>query len=226
VYTPLDNVMWNCLAGPHAHFASGTGATRRYAPGFSPIIGFADPSAPDLAALADLATPGEEFYCERWTGGLPPGWLLVSETLMTRMVHEGPVPVRDPAPDAVPLEARHCHEAMALAALMRPGPFGLRTLELGDYFGYFDAEGLVAMGGERMQVPGFREISGLCTHPRGQGRGLARRLAGKLLQRQASRGERTYLNVMSANTRARGLYRSMGFVDYCETVIRIIRRVS
>ena len=32
--TLLDNIIWNCLSGPHARFAAGTGAVRRYAPGF------------------------------------------------------------------------------------------------------------------------------------------------------------------------------------------------
>ena len=41
----LDNIMWNCLSGPHAKFATGAGAVRRYAPGFSPIVGCEDPAA-------------------------------------------------------------------------------------------------------------------------------------------------------------------------------------
>ena len=41
----LDNIMWNCLSGPHAKFAAGEGPVRRYAPGFSPIVGFEDLTA-------------------------------------------------------------------------------------------------------------------------------------------------------------------------------------
>ena len=41
----LDNIMWNCLSGPHAKFATGSGAVRRYAPGFSPIVGCENPAA-------------------------------------------------------------------------------------------------------------------------------------------------------------------------------------
>jgi hypothetical protein len=48
----LDNIAWHTLTGPHAKFAAGTGAVRRYAAGFSPIVGFADAQQPDFAGLA------------------------------------------------------------------------------------------------------------------------------------------------------------------------------
>ena len=60
----LDNIMWNCLSGPHARFATGAGAVRRYAPGFSPIVGCADPQHPDFATLANYCEPGETFYID------------------------------------------------------------------------------------------------------------------------------------------------------------------
>ena len=53
----LDNIMWNALVGPHARFAIGTGNARRFAPGFSPIVGFADSQQPDFGALAPFC-PG------------------------------------------------------------------------------------------------------------------------------------------------------------------------
>ena len=37
---PLDNVTWHSLSGPHAGFADGRGTVRRYASGFSAIVGF------------------------------------------------------------------------------------------------------------------------------------------------------------------------------------------
>jgi predicted GNAT family acetyltransferase len=95
---------------------------------------------------------------------------------------------------------------------------------LGDYFGYFDGDRLVAMAGERMEVQGLREISGVCTHPEFQGRGLARRLVLKLVGRQLQRRQTPFLHVMSANDLARGLYRRMGFAEYRESVVRVVRR--
>ena len=218
----LDHIFWHTLTGPHARFASGEGGARRYARGFSPILAFADPGQPDFAALAPYCDADEQFYCEGWTGKAPAGWRIDAESTMFRMVWNGPRPSADAAPDAISLRPEHASQALELAALCRPGPFGLRTIELGEYFGYFEGERLVAMAGERLQVAGLREISGVCTHPDYQGRGLARKLMAKLVHRQMARSEMPFLHVMRANDAAHQLYLRMGFEDYLESVVRVI----
>ncbi len=223
----LDNIFWHALSGPQAHLSTGTGTARRYAPGFSPIVGFADPEQPDFDSLAPYCEPGERFYCDGWSGPVPTGWRVLVESTMLKMIWDAPMPGADEAPDAVPLGAEHVEQAVALATLTNPGPFGPRTIELGDYFGYFDdahAEGgrLMAMAGERSCAPGLREISGVCTHPDYQGRGLARRLMTKLIRREMQRGETPFLHVMSRNDTARGMYERMGFRIYREVVVRVV----
>lgn len=227
----LDRIFWHSLTGAHAQYASGSGGARRYTNGFSPILAFADSDAPDFAALQAHCAPGEQFYCENWTGAAPPGWRIDAETTMFRMVWAGAMPAAsdpaanspaaDPAPDALPLQAHHAQQALELATLCKPGPFGIRTIELGDYFGYFDGNRLMAMAGERLRAPGLCEISGVCTHPDYQGRGLAKRLIGKLIRRHMLRGETPFLHVMRANP-AHDVYLRMGFVDYLETVVRVV----
>lgn len=218
----LDRITWHALSGPHARFSAGTDDARRYAPGFSPIVGFADAERPNFTALADYCEPGEHFYCDGWSGVAPAGWRVHAESTMFKMVWEAALPARDEAPDAVRLGAEHAAEAMALAALTHPGPFGPRTIELGEYFGCFEGQRLVAMAGERMCAGALREISGVCTHPDFQGRGLARRLMTKLIRRQMLRDEMPFLHVMRDNTGARGLYARMGFRDYRESVVRVV----
>lgn len=220
----LDNIMWHALTGPHARFATGTGNARRFAPGFSPIVGFADAQAPDFDALAPFCEPGEHFYCDGWSGAVPAGWRIDVESTMFKMVWEGAMPAAGEAPDAVALGPQHVQQAIALAELTKPGPFGPRTIELGEYFGIFDGEQLVAMAGERMHAASMREISGVCTHPDVQGRGLARKLMMKLIRRQMQRGETPFLHVMAGNTGARQLYERMGFANYKESVVRVISR--
>jgi ribosomal protein S18 acetylase RimI-like enzyme len=219
---PLDNIFWATLNGPHACYASGTDAAKRYARGFSPIVGFPDPAEPDFDALRPFCDPGEHFYCDAWSGPAPAGWRIEAESTMFRMVWDGGTPPQDGALDALALGTPHAAQALELATLTRPGPFGPRTIELGEYFGYIEDGRLVAMAGEPMAAPGLREISGVCTHPGRQGRGLARRLMEKLVRRQLSRGETPFLHVMSNNTLAHELYLRMGFRDYCETVVRIV----
>jgi predicted GNAT family acetyltransferase len=110
--------------------------------------------------------------------------------------------------------------------LTRPGPFGPRTPELGQYLGVYEGDRLIAMAGERLQAGPVREISGVCTDPAFQGRGLARELVNELVRRQAARGQVPVLHVMSANTGARGLYRRMGFREHREAVVRVVTRTS
>ena len=218
----LDNIVWHTLVGPHARFAAGSGGARRYARGFSPIVGFATPEDPDFDALGAVCNADEHFYCDAWSGKAPPFWQIESETTMFKMVWESPSVPPDEADDALPLGPDQADAAMALAALTRPGPFGPRTIELGEYFGIFDGGRLVAMAGERMHAADLREISGVCTHPDFQGRGHARRLMTKLMHRQRRRGETPFLHVMRDNAGARTLYARMGFRDVRESVVRVI----
>ncbi len=222
--TVLDNIFWHTLTGPHAKFATGAGGARRYAEGFPPILGFAAAAAPDFAALAPYCAPDEHFYCDRWSGAAPADWRIDAESTMFKMLWDAPVPAADAAPDARPLDAGHTAQMLDLAALTQPGPFGPRNLELGEYFGLFEGARLVAMAGERCHAGTLREISGVCTHPDFQGRGLAWRLMAKLIRRQRQRGETPFLHVMSDNDRARRLYRRMGFRDYRETTVRVVSR--
>ena len=219
----LDDIFWNTLTGPHAQFASGAGGARRYAAGFSPILAFEDSERPDFAALAPFCEAGERFYCDSWHGDAPEGWRIEAEATMFRMAWNAALPTSDAAPDAIALGPQHAAQAVELAALCKPGPFGPRTIELGEYFGYFDGERLMAMAGERLRAPGLCEISGVCSHPDHQGRGLAKQLIGKLIRRHMLRGDTSFLHVMRSND-AHQLYLRMGFEDYLESVVRVISR--
>jgi GNAT superfamily N-acetyltransferase len=218
----LDNIAWHTLNAAHAEFSVGTHEVRRYAPGFSPIFAFADPQAPNFDALVPFCTAGEHLYCDGWTGPAPSGWCIESQTTMFKLIWEGAQPPADDTLEAVRLGPEHAAQALELATLTRPGPFGLRTIELGEYFGCFAGPRLVAMAGERMQAAKFREISGVCTQPEFQGQGLARRLVNLLIRRQMQRGEVPFLHVMRDNENAHRLYERMGFRDYRESVVRVV----
>jgi len=221
----LDNIFWHALVGPQAQYACGAGQARRYAPGFSPILGFADPARPCFEDLAPFCAQGELFYCDGWSGPMPHGWALQAQSTMFKMVWAGGLPPDDAPLAAVALTAQHASQALELATLTRPGPFGLRTIELGDYFGCFDGARLVAMAGERSRAGDLHEISGVCTHPDFQGRGYGKRLMLKLIRLQVQRGETPFLHVMCDNAGARQLYHGMGFRDYRESVVRVIARL-
>ena len=221
----LDNIVWHALTGPHAAYAAGSGGARRYAAGFSPIVGFEDAAHPDFDALAPHCAMGEHFYCIGWSGTAPTGWQIEAEKTIVKMVWEAAPPAADDSTlNAIELGPQHAGQALELATLTRPGPFGLRTPELGDYLGCFDGDRLIAMAGERMAAGSLREVSGVCTHPDAQGRGLAGKLMRKLIKRQMQRGELPFLHVMRDNEHAYQLYLRMGFAVYSDSVVRVISR--
>jgi len=223
----LDDVFWTALSGQQRALTVGTATARRYAPGFSPIIAFADTTSPDFAALSPHCAPGERFHCADWSGTAPGGWQVDVDSRMVRMVWTGERGADAPVPPATrALGPADAQQALDLARLTNPGPFGLRTIELGDYLGVFENGRLVAMAGERMHAARCREVSGICTHPDFRGRGLASGLTAQVLRAQLARGQLPFLHVVSANAGARALYARMGFGEYRETVVRVLSRTA
>ena len=104
-------------------------------------------------------------------------------------------------------------DMLELTALVFPGFFRPRTLEMGEYLGIYHGSRLAAMAGERMRLDGFQELSAVCTHPDYTGRGYAQRLLSLLCRRAFERGFTPFLHVYADNARAIGVYRRLGFED-------------
>jgi predicted GNAT family acetyltransferase len=113
-----------------------------------------------------------------------------------------------------------------LTALTKPGPFGKRTHELGYYVGIRDNGKLVAMAGERLKVPGYTEVSAVCTHPDHLGKGYAGALMLEVMRAIRERGETPFLHVRSNNARAIGIYERLGFRKRWEGHYAILRRTG
>ena len=99
----LDNIVWEAISGTHRHFSAICDLARRYAPGFSPIVGFQDRSKPGFDVLAEVCSDGESFYTEGWTGSAPHGWRDDFEAIMFKMIWEGELPTENPAHAAIRL---------------------------------------------------------------------------------------------------------------------------
>ena len=67
------------------------------------------------------------------------------------------------------------------------------------------------MAGTRFDLPGYTEISAVCTHPSYQGQGLARRLIRAVAAQITSTGKRPFLHTAATNTNAIRLYNSLAF---------------
>jgi predicted GNAT family acetyltransferase len=116
-----------------------------------------------------------------------------------------------PPVENVRLSAVDVPEMVALTDLAFPGFFRQRTIEMGAYYGVRLHGELIAMGGERLMLEGYPEISGVCSHPAHRGKGLGAGIIRQLVQNHRRDGLVSWLHVGAANARAIELYRRLGF---------------
>ena len=224
---PLENVIWHALTTRQAQFAERSANARIFVREVSPLSGFEEPSGANYAALGALIGEGATtavFLDQPFTKC--PGWEFVVGAPLVQMVCHKPAPFAASNGHAVlELGSAESPEMLELTALTKPGPFGTRTHELGAYLGIRDGGKLVAMAGERLKVPGFTEISAVCTHPEHTGKSYARLLMSEIIDRIRAKGETPFLHVRQDNTRAIAVYESLGFQTRKLLHFAVLRRL-
>jgi len=117
-------------------------------------------------------------------------------------------------------------DMLALASLAKPGPFSLRALTLGGFWGIRLEGRLLAMAGERMKLPGYTELSGVCSHPDVRGKGFSKQLSLFVAGQIFARGDRPFLHARAANQTAISLYQSIGFELRARVNVAVVRRLG
>ena len=169
---------------------------------------------------------------------IPAGWDIVRAVELHQMVQETDTPsmTSDEAEqkltaEVIELTPVDVPEMTVLYTATRPG----RTLcpriqKLGQFLGIREPgkeDGkLVAMGGLRLHLPGYREITTVATLPGHEGRGYATAIVRGLIERIRSRGDRPFLTVRTDNTRAVEIYHRLGFKERTLLYSRTIRRTQ
>jgi predicted GNAT family acetyltransferase len=226
---PLDKVAWTALTTRQAHLSESSGQARRFVHEISTIGGLLEPTAGGYDSLAQLVKPGQNVnlalrdpYVER------PGWSLIFGTPMPQMVYQGDGSELQPANanGILELSAADVPEMLELTTLTKPGPFSKRTHELGTYLGIRRERKLVAMAGERMKVPGYTEVSAVCTHPEHTGNGYARLLVTEIMRRIIACGETPFLHVRESNVHAIALYEKLGFRRRVLLHLAVLRKTA
>ena len=190
----------------------GSALARRYARDVNLFASARDDGAEALAALSELVAPGEQVYVLQVpTIATPPGCVAVKQARGVQMLATCSLRAQTSLHGIVPLGDADAPEMLALARLTEPGPFLARTHPMGRFLGIRIDGRLAAMAGERMRLPGYTEVSGVCTHPGFRGRGLARQLSAAVAMAIEARGERPFLHAWRSNAAAIALYESLGF---------------
>jgi ribosomal protein S18 acetylase RimI-like enzyme len=220
----LDRPAWNALRTTHATLSEGSELARRYPPSIVPFAAAANDAAESLEALENLPAADEVMaLVEAGPITIPRGLTVVGEGDLVQMVAERTYE-RIADSRIEPLTEADAAEMLALATLTNPGPFTLRAQSLGTFWGVKIDGRLVAMAGQRMRQTGFAELSGLCTHPDFQGRGLGALLFRFVAGEISARGETVFLHAYASNTRAISLYTALGFRLRAKMNMRVVKR--
>jgi ribosomal protein S18 acetylase RimI-like enzyme len=222
---PLDNVIYQALTTREAQFAESFGLACRFQKEVTLLGAFRGPTDEGYESLAGLLSRGgaaalflEVPYQAR------PGLELIAAAPLLQMVQEKNGSAQASPAEILELTPSDSHEMVELAALTKPGPFGTRTHELGTYLGIRQNGKLVAMSGERLKVPGYTEVSAVCTHPDHTGKGYARILMTEVMRRIRERGETPFLHVRADNDRAIELYQRLGFGERLRSHLAVLRK--
>ncbi len=173
---------------------------------------------------------------------LTPAWLEVARFNVWQMICEAPQiePIDDVGHDLGIDDAKAMY---GLARLTNPGPFEMHTHLMGRYVGVYESsrhdEGLEvstsgqgslhAMAGERFRMPGWVEVSGVCTHPDARGQGYAAKLVAKMMRHVHGQGGSTFLHVRQGSPSEAGairVYEKLGFHHHQKLVVSLVQRIK
>ncbi len=219
----LDKPIWAALETRQSALASGDGIARRFPEDISPFVAAHDNSADAVAALVKLIPSGDDVsFLEVAPPGAPVGVTATEAVCVQMTATTLAAPKRNVS--AMALGEADAADMLELALLTRPGPFRQRTHTLGRFIGVRDNGRLIAMAGERLHLPGYREISAVCTHPDYQGRGLGAALLCGVGKRMLEEGDIPFLHSYASNATAIGLYTRLGFTPRANVVHAIWKR--
>lgn len=209
---PLDRPVWNALTTRQSGLAIGNARAVRLDAAYGLFAAAADRAPASLAALAEIVPPeGQVGMVESTDWPAIPGVVNAAPVGVTQML-AGDLTFASPdGYEIVDLVEDDAAEMFALARLTQPGPFFERTHRLGDFVGVKVDGALAAMAGERLKLPGFTEISAVCTHPDHRGHGYAAALMSVVAARIEARGETPFLHVYPDNDGAIRIYERIGY---------------
>ena len=222
--SPLDNPVWHALNSYHEHLAIRGDGTVRYPPDIFFAAATLENSSLGFMNLRSLVETNEIIGV---AGPLPedlPGWEVIFIDQAQQLIHEDLKPA--PRVNAMVLTAEDVPEMLDLVNLAQPGPFAPRAIELGQFLGVRQDGHLVAMAGQRLHLPGFCEVSTVCTHPDYRGHGYAGALTTMIAESILERQETPFLHVAPGNDRALRLYLKLGFRIRTEIQFSILKRLA
>jgi len=209
--TQLDNPLWYALNGAQQTFSIGFSFTKRYRPGILPFAAYDHLRPDNITELNGLLKKDEAFFLVGELPPLPSHFKLIRELPCAQMILDLPLTRVQDTAAVTALTAADRDTMFELIHRVQPGYYERDTHLLGNYFGIWQDEKLVAIAGERMRLKGMVEISAVCTDPAYAGRGYAQQLIVHICKSNLEKGNMLFLHVLTSNERAIRLYEHLGF---------------
>lgn len=210
-FAALDNPAWWALNGVQQAFATGNAFVKRYQRGILPFAAYDYATPESIIDLDAWLEPGEIFFLIGQLPALAPHWTVLKELPCAQMINQARVSAPEGAVQVIPLTTAHRMDMYHLIQKVQPGYYEPDTYRLGNYYGIWQQDQLVAIAGERMRLDLLTEISAICTHPEFTGRQYAQHLIAHLCNSNLEAGNIPFLHVLETNERAIRLYEYMGF---------------
>ena len=226
MHAHLDNPVWHAITTKHSALGHKGNLACCYQRNISPFAAVREPTMDALLDLHDLIPDSEPVLVQSLSSLPPVPYIesVQSGSVLQMIAAHAPGHVVEEGVRR--LGSADVADMMRLVETTRPGPFGSRTIEMGNYIGIHDQGRLIAMAGERMKLDGFVEISAVCVDDAYRGRGLAARLINTLRREILRRGEVPFLHVLSDNIGAISVYRRLGFEDRQLFRLSVLRSVN
>ena len=223
---PLDNPVYEALQSESQSFNIGNRDMAYFDERICPFLGMPNWNKDSQQKyLAQLPKGRSWSVMQKEPVQFIPGVEITFTTTLFQMCCEQRIESVTDTVNIRPLTDKDIPSMLALTALTKPGPFYERTILFGNYYGIFENEQLVAMGGERLHLDGYTEISAVCTDPDHLGKGYGKAIMQHLTNNIINSGRTAFLHVRDSNDRAFGLYSRLGFTKRSNIYFAIFRLI-
>jgi len=211
MFKNLKNPVWHSLSETHSSFSLEYEDVKFYDPEICPFGAFTD-ATKTYKALNEYAKLTDDFFLvsENEVPTFDENFVVLDRKIEgCQMVLENVVEYTI-TEKITPLTNAHLEEIYNLIWLVMPGYYQKRSIEMGNYFGIFKDNKLVAIAGQRMQTDDWIEISAIVTHPDYTRKGYAKQLTAYVTKEIIKENKHPILHTTKGNA-AIGLYESLGF---------------
>jgi ribosomal protein S18 acetylase RimI-like enzyme len=205
----LDNPVWYSISESHKNFGIDFGTIKFYHPDYCPFGGLIALDNIEVS-ISEYAKLTDNFFIIGQKPNVPDSLKVKNELVCLQMIIRAKIEaaIED---QIIKLEEEHLSDLLGLVKIVYPDYFKKKTSSLGNYYGIYKNNQLVAVTGERMQMDEYTEVSAVITHPEHTGTGYAKQLVSHVVNAIFEQNKTPFLHVSESNIGAIRLYEKLGF---------------